>query len=94
MDRRAVGSRSQIRFAGTGGHSARRFIAVGAEEDVVSPSIRPQQQPKFGKAVGELHAIDVVTTGTDPAKEDRIHRAECVEYRLQFGSLTADLRSQ
>ena len=53
-----------------------------------------QQEADFRNAIGELHAIDVVPTGADAAKEDRFHGAECLEHRLQFGKLLPDLGSQ
>ena len=61
---------------GTGDDAAGRIIAVRPEDDVLGLAVRSQQQPKLGKTIGELHAIEVVTAGSDTAKEDRLHRTE------------------
>ena len=79
-----------ILLLGTGDHGAGRIIAIRAEDGVLGLAIRPQQQPKLGKTIGELHAIEVVTAGTNTAKEDRLHCTERVEHRLHFASVAAN----
>ena len=80
LDRRGVALRFQTLLVGTGGNPAGRTIAVWPEDDIVGFAVRPQQQPKLRKTIGELHAINVVTARTDAAKEDRPYRAECLEH--------------
>lgn len=84
MNRRGVGPGSQALLAGTGDDLAGRIVAVGAEGDILGFAVRPQQQPELRRTIGELHAINIVTAGTDAAEEDRLHRAERLEHRLQL----------
>src|SRR5260221_407994 len=57
-------------------------------------AVRPPQEPELRKTIGELHNINVITAGADATKENRLHRAERLEHRLQLGRLAPDLGSQ
>jgi hypothetical protein len=59
-----------------GPHLAGRAVTVGPEGDVLDRSVRSQAHAEFRKTFGELRTVDVVATGPDAAKENRLDRAE------------------
>src|SRR5581483_3681301 len=70
LDRRVVAVRLEAGFIGAGRDASWLVVAVRAEQNVCGLSVGAEQQAKFGKAVRELHAIDVVAARSHAAKED------------------------
>ena len=65
------------------GISRRVCYAVGPEAHVLDVSVRSQSHAEFRKATLEFGAVDIVTTGPDAAKEDRLDRSERGEHGMQ-----------